>query len=193
MSRSSTLPPVLFHGVLTDLLPLMAQRHAERERPLPPAVVWAQQHFTALVALDGSTLDVLLRKVDLLQGAEKPVLAGRMAALLNVVTHLPQQVWYEEDSAAHDQRFWERVLSSLTSGLLLLFDLGFLNYARDDQLTEQQAPFITRAAKTLALRVERVLQATSVLHDQIVWVGSSKEGCCAHPLRLVAVLHQGTW
>ena len=191
--RLRTLPAGLFAQVLLDLLPRMQARHAQRVRPLPPAIAWAQRHFSAIAALDGSTLDTLLRKVGLLRGAEGVVLAGRMAALLDVVSRLPRQVWYEEDSAAHDQRFWTRLLASLSPGLLLLFDLGFFNYPHFDDLTDRQVSFVTRATKNMAFRVERVLQTSSVLRDRAVWVGSSADSRCQHPLRLVEVLHQGRW
>lgn len=47
-----------------------------------------------------------------------------MAALLDVASRLPRQVWYEPDAQAHDQRFWERALAALEPGMLLIFDLG---------------------------------------------------------------------
>jgi hypothetical protein len=191
--RLRGLPPVLFHNVLLDLLPRLRERWRERKRPLAPALAWADRHFTAVLALDGSTLDGLLRKVGLLRDGQGPVLAGRMAALLDLSSQLPRQVWYEEDWHAHDQRFWERVLSSLTSGMLLIFDLGFLNYARFDQLTEQGVFFLTRTTTTIATRTERVLRAKEDLRDRLVWVGSGSESCCQHLLRLVEVRYDGTW
>jgi hypothetical protein len=190
--RLRTIPADLFQRVLLDLLPRLHERHAQRERPLPPAVRWAQQHFTAVAALDGSTLDTLLRKVGLLQEAAV-VLAGRMATLLDVGSRLPRQVWYEEDSAAHDQRFWARLLASLTPGMLLLFDLGFFNYPHFDDLTGRHVSFITRATKNMAFKVERVLQTSSVLRDWVVWAGASAESRCRAPLRLAEVRYQGKW
>jgi hypothetical protein len=156
-------------------------------------LAWARAQFTAVVALDGSTLDVLLRKVGLLREAEKAPLAGRMAALLDVISHLPQRVWYEEDAQAHDQRFWERVVATLARGTLLLFDLGFLNYAHFDDLTDRGVWFLTRAASTAAYRVERVLHATADRHDLLIRLGSRADSRCAHPLRLIEVRHQGKW
>lgn len=123
--RLSSLPPVLFEKVLQEVLPQMALRWHARTRPLPPALRWAHEHFTAVLALDGSTLDVLLHKCGLLRDGHAPILAGRMAALLDVVTRLPRQIWYEQDQHSHDQRFWDRALAALTPGMLLLFDLGF--------------------------------------------------------------------
>src|SRR5215210_6264415 len=182
--RLRKFPALLFEHVLLDLLPRMQQRWHSRKRPLSPALLWAQQHFEAVLALDGSTLDALLRKTGLLRDGEGPVLAGRMAALLNVVTHLPQPIWYEEDQHAHDQRFWERVLAVVTPGTLLIFDLGFLNYLRFDQLTELGVRFVARTTQNIAYTVERVLEATAERHDLLVWVGSSAESRCEHLMRL---------
>ncbi len=191
--RLRGLPPLLFQRVLLELLPRMQERWQTRKRPVAPAIAWAQRHFTAVLALDGSTLDGLLRKVGLLRDGEGPVLAGRMAALLDLVSQLPREVWYEEDWHAHDQRFWERVLGSLTRGMLLIFDLGFLNYARFDQLTEQGVFFLTRTTQNIATRTEQVLRATEDLRDRLVWVGSGPESCCHHLLRMVEVRYQGKW
>src|SRR5918912_1056859 len=94
--RLGSLPACLFEQVLHDILPQMQQRWQSRQRPIPPALAWAQQHFTAVLALDGSTLDALLRKTGLLCDGEGPILAGRMAALLDVLSCLPRAVWYEE-------------------------------------------------------------------------------------------------
>jgi len=191
--RLRGLPPVLFHNVLLDLLPRLQERWHTRKRPIAPAIAWAQRRFTAVLALDGSTLDGLLRKVGLLREGEGPVLAGRMAALLDLVSQLPRHVWYEEDWHAHDQRFWDGVLSSLTRGALLIFDLGFLNYARFDQLTEQGVFFLTRTTSNIASRTEQVLRATEDLRDRLVWVGSGSESCCQHLLRIVEVRYAGKW
>src|SRR5437016_1588633 len=88
-----------------------------RERVLsPPEVAWAQAHYAAVQAVDGSTLDALLRKVGLLRDRETAPLAGRMTGLLNLATRLPDALWYDPDAQAHDQRFWPRILTALTAG-----------------------------------------------------------------------------
>lgn len=191
--RLREFPAELFRRVLVDVLPELQARWQERKRPLPPALRWAQDHFTAVVALDGSTLDTLLRKVGLLRGGEGPILAGRMAGLLDLITRLPRTIWYEQDQHAHDQRFWERILAAVERNMLLIFDLGFLNYPRFDQLTERGVNFVTRTTENIAYTVEHVVQATSQLHELIVWVGSGKDSCCVHPMRLVEVRHGEKW
>lgn len=194
--RLRVLPPALFERVLDDALPGMHDRWRTRtatgERPLPPVLVRARRHFPAILAVDGSTLDALLRKVGLLRAGVKPVLAGRMAALLGVDSCLPHRVWYEPDSQAHGQRFWERILAALEAGTLLLFDLGFLNYALFDRLTAARVAFITRAKQNVAYQVERTLASGPALLDQLVRLGSGPTRC-RRLLRLVAVQHAGTW
>jgi hypothetical protein len=110
LERMSTLPAVLFSRVLLDCLPQMQARAEQRQRPLPPAVAWAKQHFHSIWAFDGSSLDGLLKKCGLLREQPGPVLAGKIGTLLDVATHLPQMLWYEEESRpmrpASGLRWW---------------------------------------------------------------------------------------
>jgi hypothetical protein len=190
--RLRSFPPELFRKVLLELLPQMQQRWAERRRPLAPAMQWALKQYPKVLILDGSTLDALLRRVGLLREGEGTVLAGRMGALLNAASMLPEELWYEEDSHAHDQTFWERAAASLPKGVLLLFDLGFVNYTWFDYLTEQAMFFVTRCKTNAVIRVEQVLQTSAQFHDQIVWLGGPQKRC-QHRMRLVEVEHKGRW
>ena len=191
--RFSSLPAVLFERILHEVLPLMAARWQARTRPLPPALQWARDHFTATVAVDGSTLDALLHKTGLLRDGQGGILAGRIAGLLDVMSRVPRQVWYEEDQHAHDQRFWDRIMGGLEHGMLLIFDLGFLNFTRFDQLTDARVWFLTRKEARVVARIEQVLRRSDTLHDQIVRLGSKTASQCAHPVRLVEWHHQGKW
>lgn len=116
-----------------------------------------------------------------------------MAALLDLISRLPHALWYEQDQRANDQRFWERVLAALERGMLLIFDLGFLNFTRFDQLTDAGVWFLTRMEERTVYRVETVLRRTAHLHERLVWVGSGPQSCCTHLLRLVEWQHQGKW
>ncbi len=80
--RLRVLPPAFFQGILDEVLPVMRARWQARtatgERPLPPVLAHTWQHFPSILAVDGSTLDVLLRKVGLLRREDvSPALAGR--------------------------------------------------------------------------------------------------------------------
>jgi Transposase DDE domain len=190
--RLRILPPALFQAVLDEVLPAMQARAAARQRPLPPVLAWADQHFAAVLSFDGSTLDALVRQTGLLRDGEGPVLAGRMAGLLNVTTRLPQHLWYEPDSAAHDQRFWERAEAVLPPGALLLIDLGFWNYEQFDRLTARQVWFVSRVKANAVWRVERGLRRTATVRESLIRLGAT-----ARPdeavLRLVELYHEGRW
>jgi hypothetical protein len=186
--RLRTFPSVLFLRVFLDILPLMETRWKSRHRPLPPEIAWAQERYTEVVVQDGSTLDVLLRKVGLLRDAETNPLAGRMTALLDLCSRLPRHIWYEEDAQAHDQRFWPRILEVLKTGSLLLFDLGYTNFGVYAQLTTNSITFITRAKSNLVYEVERHLRRTAQVHESLVWIGKGED---RQLVRLIQVMYEG--
>lgn len=103
-----------------------ARAQARRQRPIPAVLAQAHAAFGQGLAVDGSTLDTLLRQVGWLRGVTPAPLAGRMAGRLDVVTHLPREVWDEEEPTANAHRCWDRVLAALPPGAWLLFDVGFL-------------------------------------------------------------------
>jgi hypothetical protein len=142
--RLRVFPAALFARVVRELLPLLHTRWAARQRPLPPEVAWAQAHYRAVQAVDGSTLDAVVRKVGLLRTQETHPLAGRMTGLLNVSTRVPDALWYEPDAQAHDQRFWPRMLEAVRAGTLLLFDLGYTNFSVFAQLTAAPVHWMCR-------------------------------------------------
>jgi len=190
--RLRTLPSLLWERILEDLLPIMQQRFQQRQRPLPKVVEHALKHFSAILAVDGSTLDALQKQVGLLRDAPGKVLAGRMAALLDIASLLPRQVWYEENSAAHDQVFWQRTIVALEPNVLLLFDLGFVNYPFFDQLSTQNIGFITRLRSSAHVRVLKTLQEGPAVRDCLITLGQG-DTRCETTLRMVALLYKGKW
>jgi hypothetical protein len=186
--RLRIFPPILFLRILWHILPVLQARWQARQRPLPEALEWAQERYSAVLAADGSTLDVLLRKVGLLRDSEASPLAGKMMAVLNICSWLPHAIWYEEDAKAHDQRFWPQILKAIPAKALLLLDLGFTNFKVFAQMTT--FTFITRAKDNLSFQVEQVYLRTPQIQDLLVWIGSGDD----HQLvRLVKVCYQGKW
>ena len=188
--RLRVFPAVLFQRVLHDVLPQMHARWAARARPLPREVAWARERYRRVLAVDGSTLDALLKKVSLLREAEQHPLAGRMTALLDLCSRLPWEIWYEEDPQAHDQRFWERIQDALVAGSLLLYDLGYTNFAVFRQLTEAGITWLTRAKSNVSFTVVGTLSETPTVRDRLVWIGRGAE---RQQVRLLEVLVGTTW
>jgi hypothetical protein len=188
--RLRGFPAELFWRVLREVLPRMEERWQARHRPLPPELAWAQAHYPAVLTVDGSTLDALLRRVGLLRDRPDYPLAGRMAALLDLGSRLPRTLWYEPDPQAHDQRWWPQLLAALPAGALVVFDLGWTNFRRFAELTRAQVTLVTRAKSNLASTVERVLRRTATGHEALVWIGT---GADRQRVRLIEVLYRGTW
>jgi len=186
--RVTSLPSDLFLKVLTTVLPLFHQQWAKRQRLLSAEIAWAQTHYSQVCVQDGSTLDALIRKLGLLQDLPSNPLAGRMTALLDLCSRLPLHIWYEADPQAHDQRCWPQILAVLKQGALLIFDLGYTNFAVFAQLTLAQVTFITRAKSNLAYVLEHTLVCTATVHDDLVWIG---QGCDRQLVRLIQMLYRG--
>lgn len=192
LERMSTLPAILFYQILLDCLPHLQERAQARERLLPPAVAWVQNHFTHVWAFDGSVLDGLLKKCGLLQGTEGPLLAGKIGAMLDIVTQMPAHIWYEEQSQANDQSFWPWIVGVVSANCLLLLDQGLLNFEMFDRLSAQEVGFITRPKSNTKMKEVHVLSKTAQIHDTLVILAGSQKQC-RHPMRLVKVLFRGKW
>jgi hypothetical protein len=188
--RLRTLPAGLFRGVLLEVLPQMFARWESRQRPVPPAIAWARARYGQVRIVDGSTLDVLLRKVGLLRGQDSAPLAGRMTALLDPCSRLPQDIWYEADPQAHDQRFWPQIIHAVAAGTLLLYDLGYTNFTRFAELTTVGVTWLTRAKSNLTFAVITVLVETPTVRDRRVWIGSGPD---RQEVRLLEVLVGTSW
>jgi hypothetical protein len=190
--RLRQLPAALFEQLLKEAIPQMQQRWQARTRPLPPQMQLALRHFKRVVAVDGSTLDALIKKVGLLREEEGAVLAGRMMALIDVSNLLPCQIWYGEDSQAHDQQWWEQISTTLQEDWLLLFDLGFVNYERYRQLTKAHKYFVTRVKTNMVYHKLEELENEAGLRSFLVRIGEVEEGT-DQLLRLVEVEYEGKW
>jgi len=188
--RLSSLPSNLFLNVLNAILPKMRERWMQRERPLPQEIAWAAERYRAVLAVDGSTLDALLRKIGLLKDLPKNPLAGKITALLDLCTRLPEKVWYMSDPKVHDQQFWTEILASLKVGSLLIFDKGYINYAMFLELTRAKVKFITRSKKNMSYSLAYSLAKTAAVHDYVVWIGKDET---RQQIRLIEILYKGKW
>ena len=181
-----------FFQLLVSRLPLFQQRSQRRQRPLPPALEWAQQRYQTVLAADGSTLDALLRQVGLLRDKAKHPLGGKIMTVINVCTLLPHSIGFTPKATTNDKRFWPQILGAIPAGALLLLDRGFTNFKRFSQLSnpEHNITFIIPPSSNLAFEVKRVFSKTAQLHDYLIWIGSGDD---RQRVRLVKLYHQGQW
>jgi hypothetical protein len=90
--------------VLEEVLPQMDRCWDQRARPVPPKITWARERYRQVLAVEGSTLDALLREVGLLREREGHPLAGRMTALLDLRSRLPRQTMMRRRRSAGTRR-----------------------------------------------------------------------------------------
>ena len=98
----------------------------------------------AIVALDQTTLDPLLRKLGILRGVpepppgqpRQPVLGGALRALFDVRRQQWLRIDYLDHPHQNERKGVEQVLPALAPGTLLLFDLGYFSFPWLDRLTQ---------------------------------------------------------
>lgn len=188
--RLASFPAKLFLGILNTLLVVLQERRQGHQRPLPDEVAWVVERYSQVLMVDGSTLDVLLRKIGLLRGLAIPPLAGKMMGLLDLASRLPVKIWLKANPTTHDQKFWPDILAVLPKKALLLFDKGFIDFSVFVKLSLANIFFVTRAKNNLRYQVIWAIVRTATVHDLLIWVG---EGDTRQQLRLIEVIYRGKW
>lgn len=186
--RFLSFPAELFQRVLGALLPRLRQRWAERQRPLPSAVVHARQHFREVLIADGSTLEALFRKLKALQELPQGRLAGKICTVIDLASRLPRYVWFSELAQAHDTNFIDQILKVSRAGILWVLDRGFYDFGFFEQLIECGAAWITRSKSNLSYSVSQVLEQSDFIRDRLIRVAG-----CTPLLRLVEVRFERQW
>jgi hypothetical protein len=179
--RFLTFPSELFEKVFKDLLPsLRAAWHSRNKRPLPESI-----QFTLLEAL--------FRKLQSLEEAHYGQLAGKMSTVIDLMTRLPVEIWFEENPKASDTKLEETILNLVTENTLLLLDRGFYHFNFWHQLIEKKVDFITRIKKGAAIKVEQIFTDSYGLRDRKIRLGSGTKKTPFITLRLIEVRSGKTW
>jgi hypothetical protein len=146
--RLDVLPAAVMGQVLTEVC---ARLQAQPPPPLPHpswAPVWAR--FPVLASVDGSTLEALRKKTQLLRQREGLVLAGKMMVMVEAFSHRPLWQLYTEDVLANDKRFAAEILAALPVRGLLVCDLGLCSFLWFDDFTASDRFFVTRMREKTA-------------------------------------------
>lgn len=191
--RFLSFPAEVFERVWQELVPLLQQRwHSRHQRPLPTSVAWAQRHFQQLWVVDGSTLETLFRKLESLQH-QPAQLAGKLYAVVDLITHLPVTVWLEKNPYLNDTVVWTQLLQMTPARTLLIFERGFYDFGQFAALVEQEAAWLTRLKHNASYRLSETLTSSHSLKDQIICLGHGRRKTPTYTVRLVEVRHGQTW
>ncbi|MCC3531381.1 MAG: IS4 family transposase, partial [Microcoleus sp. PH2017_21_RUC_O_A] len=112
--------------------------------PLPNSVQFALKNFENIWIADGSTLEALFRKLDSLSDVPIGQLSGKMGVIIDLVTHLPEEIYFWKNPKQADTHWEEDLLKKVKPKTLLLLDRGFYHFAFWSKLIEKKIGFITR-------------------------------------------------
>lgn len=192
--RFLTFPAELFERVFKELLPEFRRKWDERkQRQLPESIQFTRTRFTKIWICDGSTLEAIFKKLDSLESAPVGQLAGKMGVVIDLITRLPIEVWFQENPRASDIKFESNILRLVTDGTLLLLDRGFYHFCFWQQLIDRNIHFITRLKKGASLSVNRVFTDSYSLRDRLVRMGSGTEKTPYITVRLVEIRVGKSW
>ncbi|WP_416674255.1 IS4 family transposase [Egbenema bharatensis] len=189
--RFRKLPVALFSQLLTQV-----QVHlVERPTGTVLSESWQalQGRFPVIWIADGTTLEELRRQLKALREKPQTVLAGKLMMVVELFSHRPVAMHYDENAKANDKTFGNWLLSTLPEGGLLVVDLGFFAFPWFDQFTDTRRYFLTRQREKTAYTGQRVLIQGKRYRDEIIDMGQYRSNPCRHPVRMVSVLWGTTW
>jgi hypothetical protein len=192
--RFLTFPAQLFEKVFKDLLPhLKANWYTRTGRPLPESVQFTLLKFEKIWVVDCSILEALFRKLNSLEDAPKGQLAGKMGTVIDLMTRLPVEIWFQENPRASDTKFESDILNLVAAQTLLLLDRGFYHFRFWLQLIEQEVHFITRLKKGAKIQVQQAFTNSYALRDSLICLGSGTKTTPFITLRLIEIRSGKTW
>lgn len=192
--RFLTFPAELFEKVFKDLLPSFREAwHKRNQRPLPESLQFTLSKFEQIWIVDSSILEALFCKLETLSEVPKGQLAGKIGTVIDLMTRLPVEIWFQENPRFADTKFESDILKLVKAKTLLLLDRGFYHFNFWQQLVEQEVNFITRLKKGAAIQVEQVLTQSFALRDKVIRLGSGTKKTPYITVRLIEVYSGKTW
>jgi Transposase DDE domain len=138
-------------------------------------------------------LEAVFRKLDSLAAVPKNQLAGKIGVVIDLVTRLPVEIWFQENAKASDMKFESDILKLVKPQTLILLDRGFCHYQFWQQLIERNVHLITRLNNKASFTVESVFTNSYSIRDRIVTMGASNQKTPWIAMRLVEIRVGKSW
>ena len=192
--RFLTFPAEIFERVFKELLPEFERKwHSRNKRPLPSSIQFARTKFARIWASDGSTLEAIFKKLESLTDVPKNQLAGKIGVVIDLVTRLPVEIWFQEKATASDMKFESDILKLVKPQTLILLDRGFCHYQFWQQLIAGDVHLITRLNNKASFTVERIFTNSYSIRDRTVKMGAGNKTTPCITMRLVEIRVGKTW
>ena len=172
---------------------LKSQWQKRKQRPLPESVQFTLSKFNKIWIIDGSTLEALFKKLKSLSEIPQGQLAGKMGVVIDLVTRLPVEIWFQENPKASDSKLEANILNLVSAKTLLLLDRGFYHLSFWLKLIEKEIHFITRLKKGASIKVEKIFTDSYSIGDRLIRLGSGTEATPYVTVRLIEVRSSKIW
>ena len=135
----------------------------------------------------------MFRKLKSLEDAPTGQLAGKIGVVIDLITRLPIEIWFQENPKSSDIELEQDILELVPKNTLLLLDRGFYHFRFWLQLMEQGIHFISRLKKGASIKVEKVFTDSYSIRDRLIRLGSGTKKTPFVTLRLIEVHSGKTW
>lgn len=152
---------------------------------------------SAVVAIDESTLDQVMRKLPALHQVpldDARLLPGKIAGVFDLRTNLWRTARFIDYAHQNEKVAALDLISDLAPGALILADMGYFKFAWFDTLTDAGHFWISRVPAKVSFTVVHTLIQTPTLTEDLVFFGGYRSDRSAHRVRRiqVTIAHQ-TW
>ena len=138
-------------------------------------------------------MSAIFKKLESLADVPKNQLAGKIGVVIDLVTRLPVEIWFQENATASDMKFEADILNLVKPQTLMLLDRGFCHYQFWQQLIERNVHFITRLNNKASFTVEQVFTNSYSIRDRSVKMGAGNKTTPWITMRLVEIRSGKAW
>lgn len=143
---------------------------------------------TAVVAIDLTTLDPVLRHLPILRAlknGDHQLLPGKLASIFDLRCQQWTHVEHIKDPDQNEKVSARGLLQYIPTGALILFDLGFFSFAWFDELTQLGYWYLSRLRQKTSYTVAHVFYQEGETFDGLIWLGAYRADRAARAVRLV--------
>lgn len=188
LTQTDAAPMAAYFRSVTELL--------TQEQTRPPLAHLAP-FATAVIALDETTLDPVVRKLPILRGVragDPQLLPGKLTVRFDLRRQLFDAVTLQPNARQNEKVAAPDAVADLPHGTLILADLGYFKFAWFDDLTEAGHFWVSRYRQKTSYEVTHVYaeDGDGTTFDGLVWLGAYRSDRTKHLVRLVRFVSDGT-
>lgn len=179
-------------AVMADFFTRMTEQLVARQEDAPCDTL--APFASAVIALDETTLDAVMRKLPALREIPRGsthLLGGKVTACFDLRRQLFHSIAIQENPRQNERVAAREAVATLPIGSLILADLGYFGFAWFDELTDAGHFWISRMRAKTSYTVDHVHYDDGSTFDGLVWLGAYRADQAKHRVRLLRFTHRG--